>query len=192
MAMGKRRRHAEQASMWVATQDLPRTAAHPFDTRLNQILDKHDFDEGLCQRFYADDIAVRRKHRVSSTGASEGLWWRQDGKQLMFVSEDNSELLVANVLAGDEFTAGASRVVGHLPKGVSSLDAVRSSAHPRARQRRQQCGLVDHRRAELVARRSLILSDRGESRQLSIDGRAHRDAAWSLQHPLAAQWWRVR
>jgi hypothetical protein len=41
----------------------------------------------------------------------------------MFVSEDNSELLVADVLAGDEFTAGASRVVGHLPKGVSSLDA---------------------------------------------------------------------
>jgi hypothetical protein len=24
MAMGKRRRHANQASMWVATQDLPR------------------------------------------------------------------------------------------------------------------------------------------------------------------------
>ena len=25
MAMGKRRRHAKQASMWVATQDLPRS-----------------------------------------------------------------------------------------------------------------------------------------------------------------------
>ena len=43
MAMGKRR-HAKQTSMWVATQDLPRSAAHPFDTRLNQILDQHDFD----------------------------------------------------------------------------------------------------------------------------------------------------
>ena len=31
MAMGKRRRHAKQASMWVATQDLPRSAAHPFE-----------------------------------------------------------------------------------------------------------------------------------------------------------------
>ena len=30
--------------MWVATLDLPRSAAHPFYTRLNQILDKHDFD----------------------------------------------------------------------------------------------------------------------------------------------------
>jgi transposase len=36
MAMGKRRRRATQTSMWVATQDLPRTAAHPFYTRLNQ------------------------------------------------------------------------------------------------------------------------------------------------------------
>ena len=44
MAMGKRRRQAKQTSMWVATRDLPRSAAHPFYTRLNQILDKHDFD----------------------------------------------------------------------------------------------------------------------------------------------------
>jgi hypothetical protein len=56
MAMGKRLRHAKQASMWVATNDLLQTTAHPFYTRLNQILDEHDFDqyvEGLCQRFYA-------------------------------------------------------------------------------------------------------------------------------------------
>ena len=42
MAMGKRKRHAKQASMWVATQDLPRSAAHPFYTRLNQILETHE------------------------------------------------------------------------------------------------------------------------------------------------------
>ena len=44
--------------MWVAAQDLPHSAAHPFYTRLNQILDEHGFDayvEGLCQRFYAND-----------------------------------------------------------------------------------------------------------------------------------------
>jgi hypothetical protein len=59
MAMGKRRRRAKQPSMWIATQDLPRSAAHPFSTRLNQILDKAGFDEyveALCQRFYADEI----------------------------------------------------------------------------------------------------------------------------------------
>jgi hypothetical protein len=52
MARGKRHRHAKQASMWVETQDLPRTAAHPFYARLNQIPDRHDVDgfvEGLCQ-----------------------------------------------------------------------------------------------------------------------------------------------
>jgi hypothetical protein len=48
----------ESRSMWVAIQDLLRHAAHPFYTRLNQILDQHDVDgfvEGLCRRFYADE-----------------------------------------------------------------------------------------------------------------------------------------
>ena len=30
--------------MWVATTDLPRSAAHPFYMRLNQILDQHEVD----------------------------------------------------------------------------------------------------------------------------------------------------
>jgi hypothetical protein len=58
MAMGKRKRHAKQSTMWVATQGLPRSDAHPFYARFNQIFDQHDFDgyaEGLCQRFYAND-----------------------------------------------------------------------------------------------------------------------------------------
>jgi transposase len=59
MAMGKQRRRAKHASMWVATQDLPRSAGHPFYTRLNQILENADFDgyvESLCRRFYANEI----------------------------------------------------------------------------------------------------------------------------------------
>jgi hypothetical protein len=43
--------------MWAATDDLPRSA-HPFYSRLNQLVDDHDFDrdaEGLCQHFYADE-----------------------------------------------------------------------------------------------------------------------------------------
>jgi transposase len=59
MAMGKRRPRPKQAAMWVATQDLPRTTAHPFYARLNQVLDQARFDdyvEGLCQRFYAHEI----------------------------------------------------------------------------------------------------------------------------------------
>jgi transposase len=80
MAMGKRRRHAQQTSMWVASDDLPRTAAHPFYTRLNEILDAQDFDgyvEGLCQRFYADDgrpgLAPGRYFRLLLIGYFEGL-----------------------------------------------------------------------------------------------------------------------
>ena len=79
--MGKRRRHAKQTSMWVATQDLPRSAAHPFYTRLNQILDEHDFDgyvEGLCQRFYDEEIGLPglppgRYFRLLLIGYFEGL-----------------------------------------------------------------------------------------------------------------------
>lgn len=80
MAMGKRKRQAKQSSMWVATQDLPRSAAHPFQTRLNQILDQHEFDrfvEDPCQRFYADDgrpgLPPGRYFRLLLIGYFEGL-----------------------------------------------------------------------------------------------------------------------
>ena len=66
--------------MWVATQDLPRSAAHPFYTRLNQILDEHDFEgyvEGLCTQFYADDgrpgLPPGRYLRLMLIGYFEGL-----------------------------------------------------------------------------------------------------------------------
>ncbi|HZJ30272.1 MAG TPA: transposase [Vicinamibacterales bacterium] len=80
MAMGKRKRHAKQSSMWVATQDLPRSAAHPCYTRLNQILDEGDFDgyvEGLCARFYAEEgrpgLPPGRYFRMLLIGHFEGL-----------------------------------------------------------------------------------------------------------------------
>jgi transposase len=58
MAMGKREQD-DQSSFWIATTELPKTAAHPFYERTNQILDAHHFDrfvEGLCQKFYADKL----------------------------------------------------------------------------------------------------------------------------------------
>ena len=77
--MGKRR-HATQRSMWVAAEDLLRSAAHPFYTRLNQILDTHDFDgyvEDRCRRFYADDgrpgLPPGRYFRLLLIGYFEGL-----------------------------------------------------------------------------------------------------------------------
>jgi transposase len=81
MAMGKRRRRAKQTSMWIATQDLPRSAAHPFYTRLTQILDKAGVDEyveAICQRFYGDEIGrpglpPGRYFRLLLIGYFEGL-----------------------------------------------------------------------------------------------------------------------
>jgi transposase len=80
MAMGQRRRHAKQRSMWVATAGLPLSAAHPFYTRLNQILDQHAFDrfvERLCQRFCAEDgrpgLSPGRYFRLLLIGHFEGL-----------------------------------------------------------------------------------------------------------------------
>ncbi len=56
MAMGKRKT-CRQEPLFLAATDLPRTPAHPFYERLNQILAEHQFDpfvEGLCQPFYAE------------------------------------------------------------------------------------------------------------------------------------------
>ena len=58
MAMGKRRGE-EQASLWIATAELPQSPSHPFYERLNQILGAHGFDrlvERLCRKFYADKM----------------------------------------------------------------------------------------------------------------------------------------
>ena len=67
--------------MWVATQDLPRSAAHPFYRRLNQILDEAHFDEYVetrCQRFDADALGrpgllPGRYFRLLLLGDFEGL-----------------------------------------------------------------------------------------------------------------------
>ena len=49
-------RQSEQASLWVASAELPKSPGHPFYTRLNVLLDAEDFDrfvEGQCAKFYA-------------------------------------------------------------------------------------------------------------------------------------------
>jgi len=81
MAMGKRKRRARQASMWVATQDLPRSAAHPFYRRLNRVLDDAQFDvfvEGACATCYAPvmgrpSLPPGRDFRLLLLGYFEGL-----------------------------------------------------------------------------------------------------------------------
>ena len=53
--MGKRKQ-ARQAELWVAATELPMTSAHPFYSKLNEVLAKHGFDrfaEEACKEFYA-------------------------------------------------------------------------------------------------------------------------------------------
>lgn len=79
--MGKRKRSAHQSTIWIATSDLPTTAAHPFYEGLNRILDKAGFDahvEKLCARFYAEtmgrpSLAPGRYFRLLLIGYFEGL-----------------------------------------------------------------------------------------------------------------------
>jgi len=67
--------------MWVATSDLPTTAAHPFYERLNQVLDEAGFDpyvEAQCARFYAPtmgrpSLAPGHYFRLLLVGYFEGL-----------------------------------------------------------------------------------------------------------------------
>jgi transposase len=81
MAMGKRKRRARQAAMWIAAQDLPRSASHPFYRRLNRLLDDAQFDafvEGACATFYAPvmgrpSLAPGRYFRLLLLGYFEGL-----------------------------------------------------------------------------------------------------------------------
>src|SRR5262249_33478949 len=80
MAMGKRKRRAKQAAMWIAASDLPTTAAHPFYDRLNRILDDGGFDayvEGVCARFYSTvgrpGLPPGRYFRLLFIGYFEGL-----------------------------------------------------------------------------------------------------------------------
>src|SRR5271154_6989811 len=79
MAMGIRQ--SEQASLWVATAELPKSPGHPFDTRLNALLDADNFDrfvEGQCARFYAPvlgrpSLAPGRYFRLLLVGYFEGI-----------------------------------------------------------------------------------------------------------------------
>lgn len=74
-------RDSEQAPLWVATSDLPKSPGHPFYTRLNALLDAAEFDrfvETKCQRFYAPvmgrpSLPPGRYFRLLLIGYFEGL-----------------------------------------------------------------------------------------------------------------------
>ncbi len=80
MALG-RRPAVRQQPLFLAADDLPRTPAHPFYHRLNQVLDQHAFEpfvEQVCQPFYHSvlgrpGLAPGRSFRMLLLGYFEGI-----------------------------------------------------------------------------------------------------------------------
>jgi transposase len=80
MAMGKRKKHQQQP-LFIPAADLPRTAAHPFYAKLNEILTACKFDEmveGLCAKFYEEkmgrpSLEPGRYFRLLLLGYFEGI-----------------------------------------------------------------------------------------------------------------------
>ena len=53
MAMGRRK--AKQQGLWISAAEMPRTAAHPYYSKVNEVLREARFDhkvEQLCRRYY--------------------------------------------------------------------------------------------------------------------------------------------
>ena len=173
--MGKQRRRATQASMWVATQDLPRSAAHPFYRRLNQILERAAFDayvERLCRRFYADEVgrpglAPGRYFRMLLLGYFEGLdseraiaWRAADslsvrsflGLELHEAPPDHSTVSRTRRLIDIETHQAVFTWVLH-----DSLRRISSRGRRSGSTRRRDLGFDDH-----AALRSIVRRDTGE------------------------------
>jgi transposase len=57
MAMGTRKQRETQEDLWIAHTELAAAPAHPFYSRLNELLEAEGFDEfveGRCAKFYAE------------------------------------------------------------------------------------------------------------------------------------------
>ena len=71
MALGTRKQRERQESLWIAAEELPTSAAHPFYGRLNGLLEEAKFDEFVeaeCQRYYAD--------KMGRPGLTPGIYFR--------------------------------------------------------------------------------------------------------------------
>lgn len=80
MAMGRKR--ARQQALWIAAEELARTAGHAFYERVNHILEEHEFDsfvEEQCLGFYKSEVRGRPSiapgvyFRMLMVGYFEGL-----------------------------------------------------------------------------------------------------------------------
>lgn len=71
MALGTRKKRERQESLWIASQELPASASHPFYGRLNSLLEEEKFDEfaeNTCRIFYAT--------KMGRPGLTPGMYFR--------------------------------------------------------------------------------------------------------------------
>ena len=58
MAMGRRK--PKQPGLWISSEEMPRTAAHPYYGKVNEVLNEAGFDrkvEHLCRRYYKPTVS---------------------------------------------------------------------------------------------------------------------------------------
>src|SRR5450759_214427 len=115
MAMGRRAKQRRQEPLWIAHTELPRTVAHPFYERLNQLLEERGFDdfaERQCARFYAErmgrpSLTPGRYFRLLLIGYFEGI----DGERgIAWRLADSLALRRFVGIALDEYTPDHSTI----------------------------------------------------------------------------------
>ena len=132
MAMGRRGRRQRQKDLWVAAVDMPKTAAHPFYRKLNELpTTTAAFVEGLCGKFYAPTMGRLRWHRGLLIGYFEGTDSEREHRLA------HRRFAVAAALPDDRTRRGDTRPLDHL-------------SHPAA----DRCG--KHRRMQLIAKAGLL------------------------------------
>ena len=78
---------------------------------------------------YVDTFPTPGRERHVTSTPITGVCWRRDSRELLIVSGDRTELLVAEVPREPTSDISTPRVVGHLPKGVQAFRARAKITH---------------------------------------------------------------
>ena len=73
MAMGRRK--PKQQGLWLSVADIPKSASHPFYSKVNEVLAANGFDrkvEHLCRRYYYYYVKSLRATGAPNVGATIG------------------------------------------------------------------------------------------------------------------------
>ncbi len=176
-------RENEQSSLWIATSELPKSPGHPFDTRLNALLDAHDVDrfvEGLCRGFYATvmgrpSLAPGRYFRLLLVGYFEGI---DSERGIAWRATDSLAVRSFLRLALEDAPPDHSTI--SRTRRLIALETHRA-IFTWVQQRLVEAGLLKGKTVAIdattleanAAMRSIVRRDTGESYQAFLTGLAH-------------------